>query len=136
MIYLLKKISVSFGLLLIIFMSIFGMMFFQHGGMGQKAQASMCPFMPAGTVVCTMTPMEHIEKWQNSFAALPVTDFALILSIFLVSIFFVVAYNFSKLFSNLLPIKSNSWIRRSGIFVPTDPLQEAFSNGILNPKTF
>lgn len=136
MIYLLKKISVSFGLLLIIFMSIFGMMFFQHGGMGQKAQASMCPFMPDTTVVCKMTPMEHIEKWQSMFASLPASDFLMTVILLVVSAIFIFSYIF---FSNFLdPLVSIVFVRLRSrqIFKIPNPLQEAFSNGILNPKTF
>lgn len=136
MIYLLKKISVSFGLLLIIFMSIFGMMFFQHGGMGQKAQASMCPFMPDSTVVCKMTPMEHIEKWQNTFTSLPATDFLIAIALLFFSAVFVLSYKFLSSF--LDPLVSIVFVRLRSrqVFRIPSPLGEAFSNGILNPKTF
>jgi hypothetical protein len=82
-----------------------------------------------------MTPFEHISIWQNMFTTIPNQD--TVLQFFLIFSAFVFCFIFfRKVFSppqNSFYLSKNRY--RRYIF-PTRYLQEEFSRGILNPKTF
>jgi hypothetical protein len=96
---------------------------------------SDCPFM-SGMSVCNMTPFEHLSAWQRMFTTLP--NQSTILELILISsiLSFCFIY-FRYLFS---PPKNTFSLTQRRLyqnqFFPRTDLQEAFSNGILNPKTF
>lgn len=95
--------------------------------------AGGCPFMP-GVNLCDMTPLAHLAAWQDSFVALTAQSVgslpALILA--LAALFLTLVFSAFSLtpFLTLQPIRivAPQPARRS--------LQEAFSDGILNPKIF
>lgn len=94
-----------------------------------------CPFM-GEAVMCTMTIMEHIQQWHTIFTATPAKvlalSFVMLLFVFALSVLAVrirfidiVRYQLSKNFLETL-------------YFPRyfNHLQEAFSQGILNPKIY
>jgi hypothetical protein len=95
-----------------------------------------CPFMNEGTpVLCTMTPLEHIEAWQHMFLAIPATGILLLLCLVLLAICIPYFYTHKwspqslRVFNTLPPRIPNQSVFQSYI-------QEAFASGILNPKLF
>ena len=98
-------------------------------GMKMDANGSMnCPFLQGGSM-CPMNPLDHIAAAEAFFNGLPQWDiFSFLLTLELVPITFL--YN--------MFIRKVRWmpVRFSNYSPPRNYLQEAFSNGILNPKTF
>jgi len=96
---------------------------------------SDCPFM-SGMSVCNMTPFEHLSAWQRMFTTLP--NQSSVLEILLISSIFTFCFiYFHALFSppkNSFSLTQKRLYQNQYFSVPY--LQEAFSNGILNPKTF
>jgi hypothetical protein len=95
-------------------------------------------FMPGMTeVMCQMNPFEHIAAWQSMFTAVPSQNDVLLLLVALLALALGALCITSR--STAPPKVSTSQPlfsyhrRRIPIF---DPLQEAFSNGILHPKIF
>lgn len=96
-----------------------------------------CPFSGHQMVICQMSPTEHIQEWQSMFTMLPVQS--AVLALLALFAFFAV-FKF-KLWSRVsLPnpalLYSQRYRARVASFQIFDPLQEAFSSGILNPKVF
>lgn len=92
-----------------------------------------CPFT-LGSSVCNMTPLEHVGAFQTLFTstATQYTHFLLLIlasAAFLIPVF-VKANGPPKLHHARRPIHN----RRDTPF--SNPLQELYSSGILNPKTF
>lgn len=96
-----------------------------------------CPFSGHSMSICKMNPMEHIQEWQSMFTTLPAKDALSFLSA-LLALLALLAIGAWKKFS----IHDQPWpeiyinpfyLRKYEIF---DPLKEAFSSGILNPKIF
>ncbi len=96
-----------------------------------------CPFSGHSMSICKMNPMEHIQEWQSMFTMIPAKDALSFLSA-LLALLALLAIGAWKKFS----IHDQPWpeiyidpfyLRKYQIF---NPLQEAFSNGILNPKIF
>ncbi len=129
------KILFWIGILAVLLIPSLGLIHSNMMGMDSKMSMSDCPFMVGTSSLCTMTPFEHISIWQNMFTTLPnqdtVLQFFLIFSTFIFCFIF-----FRQVFSppqNYFYLSRNRY--RRYIF-PTNYLQEAFSRGILNPKTF
>ena len=96
-----------------------------------------CPFGGHSMAICQMNPMEHIQEWQSMFTMLPAKDALSILSV-LLSLLTLLALRFlntPSLFKKprLEQYVNPFYFNRVPIF---NPLQEAFSRGILNPKLF
>ncbi len=135
-----KKSSVMLkvlsGFFLLLVVSSFSFAYFHTQSMSATDMPMPgCPFMNDGTpVLCTMSPLEHIEAWQHMFLALPVA-FALLLCVAVLAFALPFLYspnrlllrrlqfNFSPLYTNGKPLFQSY-------------IQEAFSSGILNPKLF
>ncbi len=96
-----------------------------------------CPFGGHSMAICQMNPMEHIQEWQSMFTMLPAQNTLLILFTLFAFLAIRKLSAWNKLSIPEPPLVYSSG--RSGsannlqIF---DPLKEAFSNGILNPKIF
>ncbi len=99
------------------------------------AVATRCPLAPGSSSVCQMTPLEHIQVWQNMLTGLPPQDTLFLLCALLVVLltaafsknFPLGGYQNFEIDASLLYIKN--------FFVPR-PLKEMFSGGILHPKLF
>jgi hypothetical protein len=131
---MIKKLLGGFSLLLLL--TSFGFAYFHTQSMSaQDMPMPGCPFMNDGVpVLCTMSPLEHIEAWQDMFTAVPVT-FTLLLCLTLLVFFAPYLYSFKW----SPPLRSR--FRFTAPYTTSKPtfesyIQEAFSNGILNPKLF
>lgn len=102
-----------------------------------EGQMSDCPFMPGHTSVCKMSPMEHMQAWQSMFTTLIEKDALYILYTLLVLFALLGLKYFAKSSLYNLPRlelpTDLGYLKQLLLF---DPLREAFSKGILNPKTF
>lgn len=129
-----RKILKSSVVLATLWILFFG--FSQFGmGMDMSGQMVNCPFSGHSMSICKMNPMEHIEEWQSMFASLPVKD---TLSIFFVLLLFIALRNLLPWHKFSLPeIKylHTKYLFRGNFYI-SNPLKEAFSRGILNPKLF
>lgn len=130
-----KIIKVSF-ILYTLSVVIFGM-FQMNMGMSTTDGKVNCPFGGHSMAICQMNPMEHIQEWQSMFTILPTQN---LLSLLLV-LFALLAISKLKFWNRFSipepPLVYSSC--RSGFannFLIFNPLKEAFSSGILNPKIF
>lgn len=108
-----------------------------HFGMSGHYGPKMvnCPFMPGHSSICKMSPMEHIQAWQNMFTVLPAKE-ALSLVFSLLALLALLGVR--EIFYTSNPPLSNlyrNFFLKNRISIP-NPLKEAFSSGILNPKLF
>ena len=107
--------------------------------MGADGHMSGCPFMGT-TAVCQMTPLEHISAWQNMFTATVTQNsdqFIILMSLF--GLTFIAIAALRLMFDScvaLLESRQKLYAKRLPAFSLTNPLQEAFSQGILNPKLY
>lgn len=127
------KIVVTVGLLAFL---LFGSAGAMHFGMGmQDGQMPGCPFSGEGAI-CTMNPLEHIAAWQNAFTTTVQNERDLTLLLIGLALLFTVGF-WRKLFTkkDLRTLQRWHSVLREEFNI-FDPLQEAFSNGILNPKVF
>lgn len=108
-----------------------------HFGMPMQEGASVapCPVMGDGAI-CVMNPLEHIVAWQSASAATFQNErnIALFLLAFAVVL---AAVLWRSLYTKRTLRALRIWHYRLREEVRIiKPLQEAFSNGILNPKVF
>jgi len=110
------------------FLSLFQMSFstdMSHHGMED------CPFMSHSEILCSMNVTDHIEAWQSVFSSLiNIFTFLILSSVGTLALpaFFLKKYNpFPPLYRKIRKHIYTYFYR---------PLQELFSNGILNPKLF
>jgi len=132
---LLKKIIIV-TYIMTIFMLFFGMSNFKLAEHVNDTIVT-CPYLEGHTAVCDMSPMEHMQAFQSIFTILPAKDAVSLFSILLLLLALAVLKSLRK-FSiyNNLQIKTflnYLHLKHTLIF---NPLKEAFSRGILNPKTF
>ncbi len=132
----LQKIAKLFILIPIVWIFLFGLsqMSMDMSMMNGKAN---CPFSGHSIVICQLNPMEHIQEWQSMFTTLPAKDTLSILSVIL-SLLVLLALRFLNtpyLFKKprIEKYVNPFYLNRVPIF---NPLKEAFSRGILNPKLF
>ena len=116
-----------------IWVLIFG--FFQlESGLTSNKSETNCPFSAHSEAMCQMNPMEHIQEWQNAFTVLPTKN---IVSMFLFILTFILMGGFA--FPDRFLVQRPSFLFLKNIinsFRIFNPLKDAFSNGILNPKIF
>lgn len=129
------KKAIGLGILALLLMGIFGFYFTMP--MDSGGHMTGCPFMGA-TAVCNMTPLEHMAAWQSMFTSTP-AQAANVLTLLLLAATLVASF-FSRLFpridADLLGNKQRLYQKRSFAFAYATPLQEAFSQGILNSKAY
>lgn len=127
-----------FGLLAFVTVSMFGLSH-HMSGMTEDENGDMAGCVFTGkTMLCKMSVIEHISLWQSMFTAMPQESFMLFaLLILLVVVIFVIKnilvrarLSGSGAFINKLSLKKNPDLT---LF---NPLKEAFSQGILNPKIY
>ena len=127
-----KKILASLVLAAFLIVGLFGLF---HFAMNNGGDTLGCPFMNI-TALCAMNPFAHIAVWQNMFvASFPKEIFSLLAIAVLIVLFAFTSRSFWRSDQTaLLFIR----IRRPApqTFIARNPLQEAFSSGILNPKIF
>lgn len=123
---------------LAVFAFLFGGTFnLAHAGMSMEdGQMSGCPFVPGMSAICTMNPLEHIAAWQSMFTIVPAEKTFAFLLLFLFALLAVRALRTKIRWTFDLLQSYTSPQRTSNVFVPRYALQEAFSDGIINPKVF
>ena len=132
-----SKIIISIASISLLWMMFFGLSQF---GIATDVNGSMvkCPFSGHSMSICITNPTEHIQEWQSMFTTLPAqqdTVFALFALIVLVAFGALGFWNKFSIHNALLLFSRLRSRLRDG-FQIFDPLQEAFSSGILNPKIF
>ena len=130
-----KKLSAFLILLAFLVVGLFGLFHFAVN-MNNGGEALGCPFMNTPTL-CAMNPFYHIAVWQSMFAASFLKEtFSLLALIALLGILFTfILRNFGL--TGDMP-RSVTRVRQILVrtFAVINPLQEAFSNGILHSKIF
>lgn len=125
------NLKVSFTLFLASLL-LAGSLGISHAGMSMDMEGNMsdCPFMP-GVSICSMSPIEMIAASQSFLSNITVNQdqFLLLVSIALVLTVFPQFFSPPRLVRRIKLPKSKL-IARSSF------LEEAFSDGILNPKLF
>jgi hypothetical protein len=93
-----------------------------------------CPFSNHSMSICQMNPLEHIEKWQSMFTMLPVQN----LISFLLALFTLFVISKFTDWNKFLRSKSSQLYQNNkALYVQVfNPLKDAYSRGILNPKLF
>lgn len=129
----LAKILLSFGLVAFLLLGGFN---FSHAGMttGMDGQMSDCPFTP-GVSICEMNPLEMIAASQSLLTTLPQQKDLFSVLMLLIAAAFLLLVLWKP------PVPRQRMALR--IFTPrrdytpfSNPLQELFSSGILNPKLY
>ena len=125
------KFPAIFGLLLFF---LFGLSQF---GMGMDMSGKMvnCPFTGHSMSICKMNPLEHIEEWQTMFTTIPVKDAVSVLFQFLVIIGLSMLSFWSRFLIPDIRYLHTRLLSKKRFHI-SNPLEEAFSQGILNPKLF
>ncbi len=126
--------SLLLVLLTFVFISLFGMNLTMT--MHKDGKMSNCPFMMNNSSsLCQMSVTEHMQKWQEMFAAI-VSQASSFLLIYLV-LFISFAYTLTQF--TLAPPLTQIFQRYSKEHPDIrafNPLLLAFSNGILHPKLY
>ncbi len=131
----LSKRIIKIPLVLVVFwMLLFGLpqMSMNMSTMDGKAN---CPFGGHSMAICQMNPMEHIQEWQSMFTMLPAQNTLLLLFALFAFLFIRKLYSRFSIPEPPLSYPDNR-AAYSQSFQIFDPLKEAFSSGILNPKVF
>src|SRR3989338_9044020 len=107
-----------------------------HVGMNmQDSSMFFCPFM-GEDAICNMNPLEHIATWQSAFTTTaPGKGVVSLLVLLFASL--LVLQTWKHILSRRRDPPIQAFRVRYKVYFPlTSSLQEAFSNGILNPKIF
>lgn len=108
--------------------------------MGADGQMSYsCLFMSSTASLCQMSALEHIAVWQGMFTAVSsqnntLTILMLLLTLALAGTFLIRTHRSTVPPKTSISQSTFRYYKRN-IFI-VGPLQEAFSNGILNPKLY
>ncbi len=107
-------------------------------GLETNSPTANCLFGGHSMSICNMNPTEHIEEWQSMFTTLPPQQYAVFALFALIVLVAFGTLGFWIKFSihNALLLLSRLRSRRRDSFQIFDPLQRAFSGGILNTKIF
>lgn len=120
-----------------LFIAVSWILLFGLTQIGGNDPTQRCPLSGHPMVICQMNPTEHIQEWQSMFTMLPVQS-AILALLALFAFFVIFKFKFWNKVS--LPDPSALHAQRFRVrvfnFQIFDPLQEAFSSGILNPKIF
>lgn len=110
--------------------------FFHFGSNAHLRQgATNCPFMPGHTSMCKITPSEHMQSWLTQFTVVPTKEN---MSALFAVLFLLFAIGAGQRIRPLVvppAITLNISPHRQFVYI-FDPLKEAFSSGILNPKVY
>lgn len=119
-----------------LFSSIFGSMHTFAMEMGQGAPMNVCVLIGM-TNDCTMNPIEHLTLWQSFFNAVwgSISGGSAVLAFLAFALIIIVAPKTTHLVNDPRLTKQKLY-RPTNDIALLSPLQEAFSGGILNPKTY
>ncbi len=130
-----KKINPVF--LALVLMPFLWMALFGLSQMSADMNGGMinCPFSDHSMSICKMNSLEHIQEWQSMFTTLPAKDVVSVLSLILVIIALTTLSFWSKFSIPEIRYLHTRLLSKNKFHIP-NPLEEAFSQGILNPKLF
>jgi len=94
-----------------------------------------CPFMMPGEGICPMDLAEHVGAWKTAFQSVIPTLVLLLVSAGMATLVASVAPNLLRRVLYFLP-PPHSRLPMQIYTFSHRPLQELFSNGILNPKVY
>lgn len=119
-----------------LFSSIFGSMHTFAMEMEQDAPMNECVLIGMGKD-CAMNPLEHITLWQSFFDAAWTGVFAgtALVTLFMLALI-IITPRILRLFTASLHLIKQKLYQYTSKLTLIPPLQEAFSQGILNPKTY
>lgn len=130
-----KKINPVFLALVLmpfLWMALFGL---SQMSMGMNGETANCPFSDHSMSICKMNPLEHIEEWQSMFTAIPAKDIVSFFFLLLVVIALTTLSFWSRFSIPDIRYLYKRLLYKKKFHIP-NPLEEAFSQGILNPKLF
>lgn len=135
----LPKTILSFSIIALLLMGTLGLPHFGMNMENMDMEGNMTMtdcYMPGMATICNMSPLEHIASWQGMFTSLPTQSSAITLLLLLLST--VIGFVWTRqIHSPPLELRTFSQFLRQREYVPLhSPLQELYSNGILNPKVF
>lgn len=122
-----KSWLISLVMLAVLTVTATGLFPFFHD-MDQDRQVTGCPLMMDENVICSMSAQEHLSAWQNMFVAIPTEILLLLLLIFVTGP--ILQYLVYK------PPKSLLFHLKERFLTIFDPLQEAFSSGLIHSKAY
>ena len=131
-----KKLLLSVLLVALLTVGVWGAV--SSGMMMQDGTMQNCPFMGV-TALCDMGALEHLTAWQSMFAALPTNAASALLLLILLALVLlvrVVGRLPFKVEINWQAIRQKLYAKHLLASSYAHPLQEAFSQGILNPKVY
>lgn len=100
-----------------------------HGEMGMPG----CPLMVHSATLCTMNPLEHLNMWQNMFAAILMQSAVMVLLLLLALLF---VYRFNQYLWLLHPSPQPVRIFYDPEVATYDPLWQFITHGLMHPKIF
>lgn len=135
-----QKLAISFlaiGLFAFVTLSILGLG--HMNGMETNKDGNMegCIFT-GKTMLCKMDVVEHISLWQSIFTAMPQENLTLFALLILLAVVIFITKNIfapSRLFRSETST-DRLYLKERPDFSFFNPLKEAFSQGILNPKIY
>ncbi|MEY4747723.1 MAG: hypothetical protein RLZZ416_772 [Candidatus Parcubacteria bacterium] len=92
-----------------------------------------CPLMGHDAAVCNMNPLEHLSRWQNMFAAVPVQGVATLLLLLLATFLLL---RFNRYLRLLHPSPQPVRISYDPETNFHDPLRRFIARGLMHPKIF
>ena len=108
--------------------------------MQTRTDGTMTPCLFNGKAeVCTMTFAQHLTQWQSMFTATASQKALASVFLILLAVAFVAVAIFKRNLFSLFSYHTTRWklyIRHNPHLSLFNPLQEAFSQGILNPKSY
>lgn len=109
-------------------------------GMQMNANGQMSGCMFTGTGICSMTPLEHAATWEAMFTAVPAqTASVLLLLLLILAVVSVLTRTLRPVFDfslDRISVRQRLYAKQSRARAYINPIQEALSQGILNPKTY
>lgn len=125
---------IKFILVIAVFWVLLFGLFQMDMNMDTMSGQTNCPFASHSMSICQMNPLEHIKEWQSMFTMLPAEN----LLSFIFVLFALLAISKFPHWDKLLKLKpSHLFLYNNALYQRIfNPLQEAYSRGILNPKLF
>ncbi len=109
-------------------------------GMEKQNDGTMSGCVFNGKVeMCAMTFSEHLARWQAMFTTIAPQKALILALLVLLAVVFVAVGVFKRnifLLSNYYATRWRLYIKQNPYLPLFNPLKEAFSQGILNPKIF
>lgn len=135
----LGRFLLVFGLIAFLWVAFFGAPH-SAAGMEERSDGTMSGCIFDGKEeTCTMSLSQHLSSWQGLFTATAPEKATALSLLALLAAAFAAVFVVRRHFALLLHRVAHRWkvsLRQNSLLVIFDPLQEALSQGILNPKLY